>query len=58
MTGKEPQMTPEGVEMVLANAQVVSKRAETELGYEPASLRTMISDCYNWLKAEGQFNTA
>ena len=58
VTGKEPQMTPEGVEMVLASAQVVSKRAERELGYEPASLRTMISDCYAWLKSEGRFDTA
>lgn len=57
VTGKEPRMTPEGVEMVLANARVVSKRAETELGYEPASLRTMISDCYSWLKAEGRFDS-
>ncbi len=58
VTGKEPQMTPESVEMVLVNARVVSKRAETELGYEPASLRMMISDCYRWLKAEGWFDAA
>ncbi len=58
LTGKEPLMTPEGVEMVLVNAEVVSRRAETELGYEPASLPVMISDCYDWLKAEGRFEKA
>ena len=46
-------MTPEGVENALRRARVVSQRAEQELGYRPAPLRTMIEDCWRWLLAEG-----
>ena len=46
-------MTPEGVESAIARARVVSRRAEQELGYRPAPLRTMIEDSWRWLLAEG-----
>jgi dihydroflavonol-4-reductase len=52
LTGREPELTPEGVEIALARARVVSRKAEQELGYLPAPLRTMIEDCYAWLRAE------
>jgi nucleoside-diphosphate-sugar epimerase len=50
---KEPAMTPEGVENAIRRARVVSRRAEQELGYRPAALRTMIEDSWRWLLAEG-----
>jgi len=53
VTGREPELTPEGVEMVSASAKVVSRLAERELGYRPVPLKTMIEDSYTWLKAEG-----
>ena len=53
ITGKEPQITPEGVEMVIARARVVSNRAENELGYRVVPLRTMIEDCFTWLREQG-----
>jgi nucleoside-diphosphate-sugar epimerase len=53
VTGREPELTPEGVEMVCASAKVVSTRAERELGYRPPPLRIPIADSYEWLEAEG-----
>ena len=52
LTGREPEMTPEGVAIALARARVISRRAEHELGYRPAPLRKMIGDAYHWLVAE------
>jgi nucleoside-diphosphate-sugar epimerase len=53
VSGEEPPMTPEGVEVALARARVTSRRAEQELGYRPAPLRAMVDDSYRWLLAEG-----
>jgi len=53
VTGKEPELTPEGAEMVCASARVISTRAQHELGYEPAPLHTAIRDSYAWLKSHG-----
>ncbi|MDH3580553.1 MAG: SDR family oxidoreductase [Hyphomicrobiales bacterium] len=53
VTGREPELTPEGAEMVCASARVVSARAQQELGYEPAPLHTAIRDSYGWLKGQG-----
>src|SRR5919108_2474217 len=51
--GAGAPVTPEGVEVAIAQARVTSRRAEQELGYRPAPLRTMVEDCYRWLLAEG-----
>ena len=53
LTGREPEITPEGAAIALARARVTSRRAEHELGYRPAPLRAMIEDAYHWLIAEG-----
>jgi nucleoside-diphosphate-sugar epimerase len=53
ISGEEPPMTPEGVEVALARARVTSHLAEEELGYRPAPLRTLIEDSWRWLVAEG-----
>ena len=53
VTGREPELTPEGAEMVCVSAKVVSTLAERELGYRPVPLETMIEDSYTWLEAEG-----
>lgn len=51
--GYEPEITPEGVEMVSLDARVVSTRAEEELGYEKVPLRSIIEDSYAWLNRQG-----
>jgi dihydroflavonol-4-reductase len=53
ISGEEPPMTPEGVEVAIARARVTSRRAEEELGYRPTPLGTMVEDCWRWLLAEG-----
>ena len=51
--GYEPEITPEGVEMVSLDARVVSTRAQEELGYENVPLRTLIEDSHRWLHKQG-----
>lgn len=51
--GYEPEITPEGVEMVSLDARVVSTRAEEELGYENVPLRILIEDSHAWLQGQG-----
>jgi len=58
VTGNEPAMTPEGVEVAIARARVTSRRAEQELGYRPAPLRTLVEDSWRWLLAEGVLKAA
>ena len=53
LTGREPEMTPDGVSLTLAHIRVVSAKAERELGYRPASLAVMVEDSFRWLEAEG-----
>jgi dihydroflavonol-4-reductase len=58
ITGKEPALTPQGAEVAIARARVTSRRAEQELGYRPAPLRTAIEDSWRWLVAEGVLEAA
>jgi nucleoside-diphosphate-sugar epimerase len=53
VTGREPDLTPQAAELMLAHPRVVSTKARDELGYQPASLRLMLDDAYRWLKGEG-----
>lgn len=54
LTGREPQITPEGVAIACARARVVSDRARRELGYAGPGLAEMVEDCYRWLVASGR----
>ncbi len=58
LTGREPEITPEGVAIACGTARVVSRRAAAELGYCPAPLRTMVEDSWRWLQAEGLLEPA
>jgi nucleoside-diphosphate-sugar epimerase len=53
LTGREPDLTPEGASMVLSHPRIVSDRAARELGYRTIDLRHMLSESHNWLKSEG-----
>jgi len=53
LTGREPDLTPEGIALMVNDPEIVSDRAKRELGYEPASLETMVADACGWMKREG-----
>ena len=53
VTGREPDLTPEGASMVLSHPRIVSDKAARELGYRTTSLRDMLSESHIWLKSEG-----
>ncbi len=53
LTGQEPDLTPEGVALMVNDPEIVSDKAKIELSYEPAALETMIADACGWMKKEG-----
>jgi nucleoside-diphosphate-sugar epimerase len=50
--GREPMVTPAMAEMLCLTVLCSSAKAERELGYRPASLETMLEDCYQWMRSE------
>jgi dihydroflavonol-4-reductase len=52
-TKREPDITPEGAAMAIDVTTFDSSKAQRELGYRPATLREMISDCWRWMQAAG-----
>lgn len=53
VTGRAPEISPEGAMLVNASPRIVSERAGRELGYRPVPLEAMLEDCWQWLRAEG-----
>jgi nucleoside-diphosphate-sugar epimerase len=53
VTGREPVVTPESAAFLCADLTCKSDKAVRELGYSPATLQSMVADCYRWLIAEG-----
>lgn len=51
--GREPDVTREAVLLLSHNIYCNSKKAKTELGYEPRSLEDMLKDCHAWMKEAG-----
>ena len=49
LTGKEPDLTPDALTLMLNEPRIESDKAERELGYRQAPLRTMLEDSYQWL---------
>ena len=49
LTGKEPDLTPDALTLMLNEPRIESAKAERELGYRRAPLRTMLEDSYQWL---------
>lgn len=53
MTGREPRITPEAVELVCHDMLCDSAKAKRHLGYRPETLARMVADCHNWLMEQG-----
>ncbi|MFH1985507.1 MAG: NAD-dependent epimerase/dehydratase family protein [Pseudomonadota bacterium] len=53
VSGRPPEISPEGAMLVSAAPHIVSERAQRELGYRPVPLETMLQDCWQWLLSEG-----
>lgn len=53
LTGMEPDVTPEVAAMVTADPRIVSDKAERELGYRPAPLRSMLVRTVEWMREQG-----
>jgi nucleoside-diphosphate-sugar epimerase len=54
LTGKEPAITPEIANGLGGTFTVTSAKAQKELGYKVVPLKTLVKDCYDWMKAEGR----
>jgi nucleoside-diphosphate-sugar epimerase len=53
LTGREPPITREGAEILVADCTFDCGKAVRELGFRPVPLRTILEDCHRWLVTEG-----
>jgi nucleoside-diphosphate-sugar epimerase len=53
LTGREPEVTPEGVAITCNRVTLDSTLAQKELGYRPSTLQEMVADCVAWMRADG-----
>lgn len=56
LTGKEPDLTPEGVAMIIRHIECDSSRAVEELGYRFTPVRQLLVDTTQWLRDKGMLN--
>jgi nucleoside-diphosphate-sugar epimerase len=54
VTNNEPDVTPEGAQLVCKQWTVDSSKARTELGYGESTLQEMLGDCKAWLVETGR----
>lgn len=53
LTRREPDLTPDGIRLVIGRHHCRSDKAVRELGYRLAPLREMVEDSYRWLREAG-----
>lgn len=53
LTGKEPDLTPDALALMLNEPRIETEKAEGQLGYRRVPLRTMLEDAHQWLAANG-----
>jgi dihydroflavonol-4-reductase len=58
ITGRRPMLTPEMAHVLCRDMICSNVKAIRELGYRPAPLEEMLTDCYCWMLAEGRLKTA
>ena len=56
ITGKEPDLTPEGAAMITRHIQCDSSRAVDELDYRFTPVRQLLSDTCDWMRGKGMLN--
>ncbi len=54
VTRREPDLTPEGAEIVCGHQSVATQKASLELGYASPSLEQMIADAVDWMRKDGR----
>jgi dihydroflavonol-4-reductase len=53
---KEPELTPEAIDVLSTNRLVSSDKAKRELGYAPRPFAESVRDAYRWLAAHGKLD--
>jgi len=53
ISGTEPDLTPEGAAIATHSIRCDSGKAQRQLGYRGAPLRTMVQDTIDWMSEEG-----
>lgn len=53
LTGRAPEVTPEGAAITCNRVTMDSALAQRELGYRPSTLKEMVGDCVAWMRADG-----
>jgi nucleoside-diphosphate-sugar epimerase len=53
LTGREPDLTPEGAAMVTRHLACDSGRARRELAYRTTPVRSLLEDTCAWMRSEG-----
>jgi dihydroflavonol-4-reductase len=56
LTGREPEVTPEGIATTCNRVTLESALAQRELDYRPSTLKEMVTDCVAWMRADGLLN--
>jgi dihydroflavonol-4-reductase len=50
--GREPDITRDSIELLSENFYCSSRKAETDLGYRPQRIETMLKDSHRWLREQ------
>ena len=53
VSGREPEVTPEGATLTCHHLRVDSSKARRELGYRETPLDALLADTLEWMRAEG-----
>jgi nucleoside-diphosphate-sugar epimerase len=54
VTGREPPVTPEMADAFTNPITATAAKAQRELGFRVVPLKTMVTDCFDWMVAEGR----
>ncbi|MDX1459442.1 MAG: SDR family oxidoreductase [Xanthomonadales bacterium] len=56
LTGKEPDLTPEGAAMITRHLECSSAKAQAELGYRFTDIRELLRETCRWMRRRGLLN--
>lgn len=52
--GREPDITTDSIRLLSISLYCSSRKAQAELGYQPATLDVLLEDCYRWMVDSGR----